>query len=775
MATVYLARDLKHDRDLAVKLLSADVSAVLGAERFAEEIRLTASLQHANILPLFDSGSVDGQLFYLMPFVAGETLRARLARGPIPLSDGVAILHDVARALGYAHSHGVIHRDIKPENVLLGGGAAIVADFGIAKAIAVAQDDKRRTGSGAREALTQAGISLGTPAYMAPEQALGGTADARSDVYAWGVTAYEVLTGTHPFQAHTGAQRLVAAQVIETPAPIESLQPRLPGELAALVTQCLAKDPSDRPADGNEIVARLSAEITPVPREPARPRGSGRRPSRWLIVGAVIAIGAAAAAFVLVRRERQAPTLRTVVVVPFENRGNAADAYFAEGVSDEIAGQLARLPGVAVIGREGVQQFRASGKSAREIGRQLGAAFVLSGSVQWAHDPTAKVGDSASRNARVRIAPVLTDVAAGTQRWGDSFEERLTDVFDLQAKVAEQVASALSVTLGAAARQTLQHRESSDPDARDAELLGRYLLRERGLENIRRAQSSFERAIARDSSYARAWAGLAEASVLRPQYYDTTESVDAFLASADVAARRAVAIDSTLPEVQLALARTRSGQFRFREALDAVNRALALDPNATLSYALKYEVLTALGRQDDAGEASRRALELDALSALALNDRATWFWSAGVLDSAMRYAQRAVAIAPTEMQWKRSLWTIQAAAGRFSDAAALCTVTLGPGIRCAGTLAALAGVSEDRPGQLAALAAMGRLPGVSGFPTFAALAYARLGIADSVFSRLRMAVDRHDDTFTHLITNVVFTPFHADPRWDAIVGQVRRR
>ncbi len=777
MATVHLARDLKHDRDVAVKLLNPDISAALGADRFAQEIRLTAGLQHANILPLFDSGSADGQVFYVMPFVSGGTLRSRLARGPIPVSDGVAILRDVARALGYAHSHGVVHRDIKPENVLLGGGAAIVSDFGIAKAIAVAQDDQRRTGDrSARTALTQAGTSLGTPAYMAPEQALGDVVDARTDVYAWGVMAYEVFAGAHPFAAHTAAQRLVAAQVSETPAPIDTLQPALPPELAALVMNCLAKDRADRPADGNEIVARISSVTTPVPHPSARPQASRRPLVAWIVAAVLITIGVSVGALAFARRGggggRATPSARTVVVVPFENKGNPADAYFAEGVSDEIAGQLARLPGLAVIGREGVLQFRSSGQSAREIGKRMGAAFVLSGSVRWAHG--AQTG-SINGDTRVVIAPVLTDVATGTQRWGESFEERLTDVFQVQANVAERVASSLSVTLGTAARRTLHHEESVDPDARDAELLGRYLLRQRGLDNLRRAEESFEHAISRDPNYARAWAGLAEALVLRPQYYDTTEAVDAFLARADSAARRAVALDSTLPEVQLALARTRSGEFRFREALDAVNRALALDSNATLSYALKYEVLTALGRYDEAGDASRRALELDALSALALNDRATWFWSGAMFDSATYYAERAVAIAPNEVQWKRSLWTIMASAGRLKEAVALCEASFGRDLRCSGTLTALAGSPGNHAAQLVALGSVGRLAGVNGFPAFAALAYARLGMADSVFSRLRTAVDRHDDTFTHLITNRVFEPFHADPRWDAIVGAVRRR
>lgn len=781
MATVYLARDLKHDRDVAIKVLHAELSAVLGAERFVREIRLTAGLQHANILPLFDSGSTEEareggsvrRLFYVMPYVEGETLRARLARGAVPIAEAIAILRDIARALAYAHGRPVVHRDIKPENVLLAGDAAVVADFGIAKALAASRRQGPDRAQDVTHGLTEAGTSLGTPAYMAPEQALGDAIDARSDVYAWGVVAYEVLAGAHPFAAHTTAQRLVAAHLSETPAPLAGARPDAPPDVAALVMQCLAKDPAGRPADGAEVLARLSAVATPVAADAkAVPVVARRHAVRWLVVAIAAALMLALGVRALARRSPATAPTRTVVVVPFDNIGDPADAYFADGMSEEIAGQLARLPGLQVIGRDGVQRFRGSGRSPRDIAGELGAAYVLSGSVNWARaSRTAGVDGS----TRVRIVPALLNVATGTQMWREPFEEPLSDVFKVQTSVAEQVASALSVTLGVTARQALRREESADPDARDAQLLGRYLLRQRGLENLRRAEAAFGRAVARDSSYARAWAGLSEAIALRPAYNDTTESIDAILGRAERAAQRAVALDSMLPEAQLALARIRSAQFRFRESLQAVDRALALDPNATLAYALKYEVLTALGRIDEAGDAARRAVELDGLSALALNNRAVWFSMARQMDSATYYTERAVAIAPDEVLWKRTRASIYASSGRLGEAIVLCEASMAPADRCRGIMAAVAGVPEHRDEALAALGALGRLPGASGTPTFAAIGYARLGMADSVFSRLRAAVERHDDTFTHLITHTAFAPFQADPRWDQIVGAVRRR
>ena len=237
MATVYLAHDLKHDRDVAIKVLHPDLGAALGGERFLTEIRTTARLQHPHILPLLDSGDADGLLYYVMPLVTGETLRARLERErQLPIADAVLIAREVADALGYAHGLGVIHRDIKPENILLQNGHALVADFGIALAV--------QSAGGAR--MTQTGLSLGTPQYMSPEQAMGERAiDARSDVYALGAVTYEMLTGDPPFTGST-VQAIVARVLTDRPAPIRTTRDTVPAHMEAAVMTALAKLPADR-------------------------------------------------------------------------------------------------------------------------------------------------------------------------------------------------------------------------------------------------------------------------------------------------------------------------------------------------------------------------------------------------------------------------------------------------------------------------------------------------------------------------------------------------
>jgi len=765
MATVYLATDLRHSRKVALKVLRPELTATLGPERFLKEIQLTASLQHPHILPLFDSGSADGQLFYVMPYVDGETLRHRIARGPIPLAEAVDILRDVARALAYAHAQGVVHRDIKPDNVLLSSGTAVVSDFGIAKALSASRADDRA----AHPTLTVAGTSLGTPAYMSPEQALGEPVDARTDVYAWGVIAYELLTGAHPFASHTTAQRLIAAHLSETPAPLAASNSAVPSDIAALVMRCLAKEPADRPTDANEILAELSSPRVMHP-------GTTRRFASPATLGAMAFIAIAAAVIFAIAQRRDAalaPTTHAVVVVPFDNLGNPTDAYFAEGMSDEIAGQLARIPGLQVIGREGVQRFSGSQRSPRDIARELGAPYVLSGTVRWAHQTTSS-GD-VDGDTRVRIVPALLNVASGTQEWGEPYDEKLTDVFKVQTSVAERVASALSVTLGGATRAALNHKESANPDARDAQLLGRYLLKQRGTANLRRAMGAFQNAISHDSNYARAWAGLSETAALLPSYYDSVETDSVLLARAEFAARRAVALDSTLPEAQIARARASEEQFHFHDALASVNKAIALDSNATLAYTLKYEILTALGRTAEADSATRRAVELDAFTGIVLNNRALSLAAMGNLDSAIRYSERSVEVAPSEPFWKRTLASMYGLAGRHRDAVAACYAAGMQPKKCDGLYAALTRTPEGRATTIALLNSMSTHTEFASPPAWSAFQYAQLGMADSMFARLSAAIAAHDDVFMHVITMPAFAPYHSDPRWDAIVGEVRRR
>src|SRR5688572_1681737 len=299
MATVYLAHDLKHDREVAIKVLHQELAAALGAERFLTEIKTTARLQHPHILPLLDSGEANGALFYVMPFVDGESLRDRLNREKqLPLDDAIRIAREVADALGYAHGHGVVHRDIKPENILLQGNHAAVADFGIALAV--------QSAGGTR--LTQTGLSLGTPNYMSPEQAMGDkTIDARSDIYALGAVTYEMLTGEPPF---TGAnvQAIVAKVLSDRPRPVSMVRDTVPPEVDAAVLKCLAKLPADRFSSAQSFAAALTAPVPGVSRVTQAVRVPSNETRRWQIISAGLGLAVLALAGMLAFGDRERGT-----------------------------------------------------------------------------------------------------------------------------------------------------------------------------------------------------------------------------------------------------------------------------------------------------------------------------------------------------------------------------------------------------------------------------------------------------------------------------------
>src|SRR5215218_6624787 len=338
MATVYLARDVRHRRPVALKVLHHNVGALLGPSRFRREIETAANLRHPHILPLFDSGEVDGLLYYTMPYIPGESLRDRLQRagGPLPLVEARSVMRDVADALAHAHRHGVVHRDIKPENILLADGHAAVADFGIARAVrsAHATQGSDDTGAESSATLTSVGMALGTPAYMAPEQAVGDAGvDHRADLYALGVVAYELLAGAHPFGARS-VHALITAHLTQSPAPIAERRPDVPPAFAALVMRCLEKDPAARPQSADEILATLETVVLTGETTAATARAPSWRQRPMRLVAPVVAALAVVGAFAVVWRRigRETPltpdgvagttgpsALRTLAVLPFVN------------------------------------------------------------------------------------------------------------------------------------------------------------------------------------------------------------------------------------------------------------------------------------------------------------------------------------------------------------------------------------------------------------------------------------------------------------------------
>src|SRR6185437_12965809 len=433
MSRVFVARDLTLGRDVVVKVIAPENAQGLSAERFAREVKLAARLQQANIVPVLAAGTSGNLPYYTMPFVRGESLRARLASGSaLGVPEAVSILRDVARALAYAHAEHVVHRDIKPENILLSGGAAVVTDFGIAKAIVASRtlDASSTTG------ITMAGVSLGTPAYMAPEQALGdpGT-DQRADIYAWGVVAWELLAGAHPFAERKTMQALITAHVTEKPPSLAARRPEVPAPLAALVMRCLEKNPENRPQSASELLAAVESINTS--RDGIATPDVPRPPNRTIpVVAALIVTFAAVLAVRHFTHAAPATTDKSLAILPFTaSGGDTANTYLAEGIADEVNNTLSQIPGLRIAGRSSAARFAKSNGTPQEAGAALKVASVLDGTVR-------REGD------RIRVTAELSNASDGAVVWHDSYTRAAKDIFAVQDEIARAIAGQLQVTLG---------------------------------------------------------------------------------------------------------------------------------------------------------------------------------------------------------------------------------------------------------------------------------------------------------------------------------------
>ena len=602
MSRVFLATETGLTRSVVVKILTPELAAEVSAERFAREVKLAARLQQANIVPLLNAGQANGLPWYSMPYVRGESLRAKLASGaPVPVTDAVHILRDVARALAFAHGEGVAHRDIKPENILISGGAAVVTDFGIAKALTTA---RTQDGGDASPTITQMGASIGTPAYMAPEQIAGDpNVDHRADIYAWGVVAWELLGGKHPFAGKTNAQGMLAAHLSETPAALTSARPEVPPALSALVSRCLEKDPARRPQSANELLTSLD-QITVT--SGARPAMAApkRFPIRSLVIGAAALVVIGVGVWLVTHRSTAAANDgsvgKSLAVLPFASvGGDTANQYFAEGMADELTTELAKVSGLRLAATSSAAAYRNKTADAREVGKALNVATVLQGTVR-------------REGARMRVSAQLSNTADGIVLWSNSYEREVKDVFAVQDELTRDIIGALRVTLAGGATVTIPIKDTTDIETYDIYLRGLHFLRQRG-SSVMGSISYFRQALARDSMYARAWSELGEAYCVLPLY--SPVPADSLLPLGRAAIAKAHALDPTDANAFATEGFCDILASQFRDAETAFTRALALDSSNVIANRIAWTTLVATGRVNDAVDAELRALRFDPLSA----------------------------------------------------------------------------------------------------------------------------------------------------------------
>jgi eukaryotic-like serine/threonine-protein kinase len=767
MATVYLAHDQKHDRPVALKLLRPELAVLMGTERFLREIRLSARLQHPNILAVHDSGEIGGQLWFTMPYVDGETLRSLLNREKqLPLDDALRIAGEVADALDYAHRHGIIHRDIKPENILLSGPAAgergragrhhaLLADFGIAQALS--------SEPGSR--LTESGITIGTPLYMSPEQATAQRSlDGRSDIYALGCVLYEMLAGEPPFTGPS-PQAILAKRMTE-PLPSLRTTREVPVGVEQAVTRALARAPADRFATAGEFADALEVERTTGPRGGVAPaRAPGPRVVRARTLTGVLSLFVVAAgylAFRLMGRPDE-PPLASAAVLPFADLSPLKDQeYFSDGLTDELIATLSRVPGLRVAARSSSFQFKGRSPDVHEVARRLDVGTVLEGSVRRS-------------GSRLRVTTQLINARDGYQLWSETYDRDLSDVFVVQEDVARSIVSALQVHLTPGRDSALGRRPTTDLAAYDLYLKGRFAWNQRTGPALQEAVRYQQQAVARDSNFARAWAALADAWILVVPYHGG--SPEEGWHNAQVAARKALALDPASAEAYTSLAYgSMVYGWSWAEAEEDFRRAITADPNYPTGHHWYGDFLAGRGRLNEALAEMSRAHQLDPLSRQIGTE---WGWVSYLMhqyDTAEVHIRQTLELEPNYAQARYRLGLVQLQQRRYPEAIVSLRRAIDLGVfypQAAAALAVALAATGDRAGATAIVNDLQRRPvGELVPPIMIAIGYTGLGDATRAFQWLNRGIDQRDIYIPENFFDPLLDPLRSDPRYPSVVARM---
>ncbi len=594
MATVYRARDLRHSRPVAVKVMNPEIAASMGTARFLSEITTAAGLSHPNIVPLHDSGEKDGVVYYVMPHIEGETLRERMNReGKIAVVEAAKIISRVAAALDFAHRRGVVHRDIKPENIMLCEGEPLILDFGIAKAITAAGGSS----------LTQTGIALGTPAYLSPEQASGETnIDGRSDQYSLACTFFEMVAGSAPFTAAT-PQRVIAMRFTGSPPELLGKEPAVGTDLSRALSKAMSLDTVDRYGSSTDFAKALSDSVLSLPTS------------------------------VEANDARQ-----SIAVLPFSNMSADPDnEFFADGIAEEIINALTRIRSLDVVSRGSAFAFKQRSEDVSEIGKKLNVRTVLEGSVRRA-------------GKRLRITAQLIDVGTRNYLWSERYDREMADVFEIQDEISTNIVNALKLVLTPREEEAIKKVPTQSVRAYEYYLRGRQLFHQRRGETLDAAEDMYRRAIALDPSYALAYAGLADCSIFRAQDQGGGEEA---VAQADASSKRALELDPNSAEAHSSRGLTLSHQHRYDEAEKEFHEAIRLDPTFYEAPYFFGRTLQSQGKLHEAAEMYERAVSIRPDEYQTLSYLAMAFQSLGdrerMIETSARMvkaAERAIVINP---------------------------------------------------------------------------------------------------------------------------------
>ena len=751
MATVFLAEDLKHHRQVAIKVLDPEVAAAIGPERFLREIETVAGLSHPHILPLHDSGVADGFLFYVMPFAEGESLRDRLRREPqLPLDEAVGIAREIADGLGYAHAQGVVHRDIKPENVLLQGGHALLADFGIARAAGASETAK----------LTSTGVMIGTPAYMSPEQAAGSSRiDGRADLYSLGCVVHEMLAGQPPFTGAT-ADSVIHQHLAVEPPRVTDLRPGVPEPVATVVRRLLAKSPADRFADTAEFSRALVKSLTA---ESASVRsGTLRSHSALVVILASLALVLGLSAVIWwSSRPPAGGRIAALAVLPLVNlSGDSSQEYFADGMTEELTDALARIGSLRIISRTSAMSFKGTKLRLPEIARKLNVDAIIEGTV-------------ARAGSRVRITADLVRARPERHLWGDRYEREVEDVLALQAEVAQTIARQVRAQVKPEERARLERPRQVNAEAHEAYLKGRYYLNRLDQKWLRTALDYFQKSVRIDSTYAQAWAGMADAYYELSNIYLPPKQA---IPLAKAAAEKAVRLDPELADGHAALGVIHAAyDWDWVAAEREYRRSLELNPSHAQGHLYYGQLLEIYGRMDEAIAQWKLAVELNPLSTYTKVTATYALYLAGRYPEAIAELKKLEQVEPDYAPIHFNLAQVYEEMGRHDEAIAEARRALAvadwPYARAILVCSlARAGRGREALDQFARFKEQAKKEHVSSV-VFAQV-YTSLGKKDEAFRSLERAYENRDEDLPYINTDPKMADLRSDPRFHDLLRRM---
>jgi len=753
MGVVYKAEDTKLKRTVALKFLPPELTRDEEAKkRFIHEAQAASALQHTNICTIHDIDETpDGQMFIVMDCYEGETLKEKVQRGPLKMEEALDIAIQVSEGLQEAHEKEIVHRDIKPANIVITGrGQVKIMDFGLAKLRGQVK-------------LTRTGTTVGTVVYMSPEQARGEEVDQRTDVWSLGVVMYEMLTGQLPFKGEY-EQAVIYSILNEEPKPVTTLQSAFPSELDRIVSKALGKDPSERYQQVKDFEADLKSlrkrlEKEKAESQPIKPKLLKRKLS-YLLGGLIVLIVMLILAKIVLFKVPQ-EAIDSIAVLPFQNlSADPEQEYFSDGMTEALITELSTIKALRVISRTSVMRYKKTDKSLPEIARELHVKAIVEGSVQRVKDV-------------VRINAQLVRAEPEEHLWARPFTRNLANILELQSEIAQAIANEIKITVTAEEKQQLASSRPVNPEAHEAYLKGRFFINKFNEADVRKGISYFEQAIAKDSSYALAYAGLAEG-------YDYLYSLgvmsakDAF-PKIKTLAMKALSIDETLAEAYAIIGDIESSEWNWQGAEENLKRAVGLNQNYAKAHVYYAWYLLMMKRNDEALGEGKRAVELDPLWPFAKDVLAWCFLYKQQYDSAMAQVKEALSIDSNFVFGHRALGDFYSFRGKYEEAISEYQKLIALGDYSAHAAVARAYALSGNAMKARQILADLKTKYVP--PVLFAVAYIALCEWDRAFECLERAYEEHDPFLLFIISlprgfDTNCDSLRADPRFHALMKKM---